>query len=388
MFLQSNKEINLKMKLKDKIFSKNEVNTSRQWELDLARAVIIFCLALIHCTIECTSDEGLCSGIPYLFDTVIGGPFSAPMYMFVMGVGMAYTKKNMPKHFFKRGVAIFGLGYLLNICRFLIPYLIGFAITKDYAVYMEPLLYKVFCNDILTFAGFAMMIMALFVKLKLSNIVMLAIATVMCAFGTFFNGVDVNSPLGNIFLGYVIGTEDAAGMVLSDFPILNWMMFPVCGYVFGHVLKYVKNKKLFYLTVSLPAILIAIVYFTIGIYKEVGMFGEGQNCYYHMIFSDVFGSLALTIGMIGVYYFILQVLPKKIFYVAWVISENITTVYFIHWVLVSFVVNVFLYIARGTTELEPWKVMILGSAISVVSIAIAPYCRKCIERRKLNAKTT
>ena len=78
------------MKLKDRIFSKEEINTERQWELDLARAVIIFCLALIHCTIECTSDEGLTSGIPYLFDTVIGGPFSAPMYMFVMGVGMAY----------------------------------------------------------------------------------------------------------------------------------------------------------------------------------------------------------------------------------------------------------------------------------------------------------
>ena len=74
------------MKLKDKIFSNEPINTSRQWELDLARAVIIFCLALIHVTIECTTDEGLCSGIPYLFDTIIGGPFSAPMYMFVMGV--------------------------------------------------------------------------------------------------------------------------------------------------------------------------------------------------------------------------------------------------------------------------------------------------------------
>ena len=376
------------MKLKDKIFSSEPINTSRQWELDLARAVIIFCLALIHVTIECTTDEGLCSGIPYLFDTVIGGPFSAPMYMFVMGVGMCYTRRNTPRDHFIRGAKIFAIGYALNICRFLIPYSIGYWITGDYATYIEPLLYKVLCNDILTFAGLAMMIMALFVKLKLSNIVMLIVASVMCGFGTLFNGVDVQSPLGNIFLGYLIGTEDAAGMVLSDFPILNWLMFPICGYIFGSVLKRVKDKKRFYLTFSLPAMLIAIVYFTFGIYFERGMFGEGQNCYYHMIFSDVIASLCLTVGMIGVYYFILKIFPPKMFYVAWSISENITPIYFIHWVLVSFVVNLCMYVIRGTTLLTPLQVVGLGTAISIASIVIAHFFTILTGRRRINAKTT
>ena len=376
------------MKLKDKIFSRDEINTSRQWELDLARAVIIFCLALIHVTIECTTDEGLCSGIPYLFDTVIGGPFSAPMYMFVMGVGMCYTRRNTPKDHFLRGVKIFGVGYALNICRFLIPYSIGYAITGDYEVYIEQLLYKVLGNDILTFAGLAMMLMALFIKLKLSNIVMLIIATVMCGLGTFLNGVDVGSPIGNIFLGYIIGTEDAAGMVHSYFPIFNWLIFPIFGYAFGAVLKHVKDKKLFYLTFSLPAIIIAIVYFTLGIYFERGMFGEGQNCYYHMIFSDVLASLCLTVGMIGVYYFILKIFRGKMFYVAWSISENITPIYFIHWVLVSFVVNLFMYVIRGTTLLTPWQVVALGTVISIASIVIAHYYTKWIGRRRQHEKKT
>lgn len=368
------------MNLRNRIYSGNDINLGRQKELDLARAFIIFCLAIIHVTIECTSDEGLTGGIPYLFDTVIGGPFSAPTYMFVMGIGMAYTSKNTPMQHVARGARILIVGYLLNICRFLIPYLIGYAVTGDHEVYMEPLLYKVLGNDILIFAGLAMMIMALFIKLKLSNAVMLAIATVMCALGTAFNGVDVVSPLGNIFLGYLIGTEDAAGLVLSDFPILNWMMFPVCGYAFGTMLKRVKDKKLFYLTVSLPAILIAIVYFTYGIYNEIGMFGEGQNCYYHMIFSDVLASLALTVGMIGLYYAISLVLPEKLMNLACGISENITEVYCIHWVLVSFVVNVVMYIVRGTTLLTPWQVVGLGTVLSVASILIAHYFRKFTER--------
>ena len=374
------------MRIRDKIFSNNEINIGRQKELDLARAFIIFCLALIHVTIECSSDEDLTSGIPYLFDTVIGGPFSAPMYMFVMGIGMVYTAKNTPYKHFVRGLKIFILGYLLNICRFVIPYSIGYAITGEYATYIEPLIYKALGNDILIFGGIAMMVMALFIKLKLSNVVMLIIATIMCAFGTLLNGVDVGSPLGNIFLGYLIGTEDAAGMVLSDFPLLNWMMFPVCGYVFGSVLKKVKDKKLFYLTFSLPAIIIAIMYFTYGIYFEIGMFGEGQNCYYHMIFSDVLASLLLTIGLIGVYYGLLNVIPKWIENIAVSISGNITSVYCIHWVLVSFVVNVWMYIVRGTTLLTSPQIVALGSAISIASIVIAHYFRKFKERGKINAK--
>ena len=154
------------IKIKDKIFSSEEINRSRQWELDLAKAVIIFCLALIHVTIECTTDDGLCSGIPYLFDTVIGGPFSAPMYMFAMGVGMSYTKRNSPADYLARGAKIFGLAYILNICRFLIPYSIGYAVTKDYEVYIEPLMYKVLGNDILTFAGLAIAAAFLFLPKK------------------------------------------------------------------------------------------------------------------------------------------------------------------------------------------------------------------------------
>ena len=376
------------MKLKDKIFSPEQVNTSRQWELDLARAFITFCLALIHVIIECTTDEGLCSGIPYLFDTIIGGPLGAPMYMFVMGVGMVYTRKKTPKDYFVRGVKIFALGYILNICRFLIPYLIGYAVTGDSSYYMEQLLYKVLCNDIFTFAGLAMMIMALFIKLKLSRIVMIGISTVLCALGTILNGVDVGVPLGNIFLGYIIGTEDAAGLVVSDFPIFNWLIFPVCGYAFGYILRYVKDKNRFYLTFSLPTLLIAIVYFIFGIYFETGMFGEGQNCYYHMIFPDVLASLCLTVGMIGVYYVIVKIMPRKLFYVAWGISENLTPIYFIHWVLVSFVVNVWMYVVRGTTLLNPWQSVALGTLISIVAIVIAHYYTKLTHRRRNHEKTT
>ena len=84
------------------------------------------------------------------------------------------------------------------------------------------------------------------------------------------------NPLGNIFLGYLVETEDAAGMVLSDFPVLNWLLFPVSGYVFGRQLLHARDKTRFYMFISPICIMITAVYFTVGIRNGSGMFGEGQ----------------------------------------------------------------------------------------------------------------
>ena len=77
----------------DGLLADKPVNTGRQTDLDIAKAQMVLMLPFIHCIIECTSDEGLCSGIPYLFDTIIGGPFSAPMYLFAMGIGIVYSRR-------------------------------------------------------------------------------------------------------------------------------------------------------------------------------------------------------------------------------------------------------------------------------------------------------
>ena len=121
---------------------------------------------------------------------------------------------------------------------------------------------------------------------------------------------------------------------------------------------------------------------------EFGMFGEGQNCYSHLNIADTFASLALTTGVLGIYYVIGRSLPKKVMDVTNEISSNITAVYCIHWVLVSVIVNLLVYIIRGTQELLVWIVMILGSGISVVSIMIAHYFKlwkeRCVKYEKVS----
>ena len=215
------------MNIRDRIFATEEVNTGRQVEFDIAKVVFVIFVAMVHCSIECTPGGDLSHGLPYLFDSVIGGPMIAPGLMFVMGVCIMYSRKRQWQDVMKRGIFLFFMGFLLNLCRYTIPDLIGFFITRDYGQYIEPIVYQTFNNDIFQLAGMALVTIGLFIKWKLPDWGMLLIAFSCSVIGTLCNGLDVGNPAGNIFLGYFLGTEDAQGKVLSYFVYLNWLIVPV-----------------------------------------------------------------------------------------------------------------------------------------------------------------
>lgn len=359
-----------------------QINTGRQPELDIAKAVIIFLLAFIHCTIECTNEEALESGIPYLLDTVIGGPLAAPMFMFAMGVGMVYTRKKSAADYAARGVRLLLAGFILNICRYTLPFLLGYAVTSDYNKYISPLPYRTLCNDILQFAGIAMLLIALFRQLKIRGssmlILMFTAALIMSAAGTLLNGTDTGVTAVNIFLGYFIGTEDASVTIFSDFPLLNWFIVPVSGYIFGNYLIHVKDKKNFYRLLSPLSFAVAAVYFIIGIRNGSGMFGDGQNCYYHIRTDDILISIVAVIGMLGIYYRMADLLPERLMRILKEISGNITKIYCIHWVILVLTVDVLLYAVMGTNELPVYMTLLLSLFISIAAITAA----HMISRRK------
>ena len=349
------------------------VNTGRQLDVDIAKAEMVLMLPFIHCIIECTSDEGLCSGIPYLFDTIIGGPFSAPIYLFAMGIGLVYSRRVRVKQQVIRGLVLIGIFYLSNTCRFLIPYLIGYKISGDTEHFIEPLFYRWLGNDVLLFAGLAIITIAIFRYFQLSDRAMLGISAAMALVCSLIGDIDTHSMFGNIFLGYIIGTDDATGLVISDFPLLNWLIMPVAGLVFGKVLIRVKDKDAFYRLICLPALIIPLLYFPIGIHYGWGMFGEGQNCYYHMKIWDICICLCLDIGMLGVWHILARSLGQRARAFFSEVSANITSIYCIHWVLVRSITNVIIYIRNGTQILPLWETMLLALAILIVTIIMAHY---------------
>jgi len=366
------------MKYFEKVFSHEPCNPGRQTEFDIGKALPILCLPFIHCIIECCTKEQLLHGVPYAFDMIIGGPMAAPMFMFCMGATIHYSLRHSAGEMAKRGLKLLLIGFLLNVCRFIIPYMIGYGVTGDAERFLTPLPYFVFGNDVLQFAGLAMLCIALMMKLKTPKWTMLVIALAMSVTGSLFRSVDLGNNVLNVIFGWFIGTEDSTGQVtiVSYFPLLNWLIVPVCGYCFGWLLQRVKDKTRFYLSFSPVLLALAIAYLIIGDHFEIGMFAEGENAYYHMLTYDVAASLALTLGALGVYCAISYVLPKKINAFFTFVSRNITAFFCIHWVFVRFITNVLLYAINGTQEFPVWGTMLISCGILIATIFIVTIRRR------------
>ena len=371
----------------DKIFSKEICNTGRQIEIDVLRTWLLIDLILCHCFIYCSSDERLLTGIPYAYDSVIGGPLCAPCFMLCMGIGMVYTKHNTARDFAKRGLMLAPVAFLLNICRFTIPGLIGYAITGEKETYLPTVFYETFENDILMFASLSFLTMALFKHFNLKPWIIVIIGLVMSGITTLIGGIDLGSPAANIIVGHFIGTEDAAEMVCSYFTLFNWFAITAIGYLYGTYYQRVKDKKLFHLVIGVPALILAITYFAIRMPARVGVFGEGQICYYHASTVDMLGSAISAIARLAICYFISLILPDALKEFMKKTSSNVTASYCIQWVLVIVISTLFLYIIRGTSELSDFMIIILGICICVVSI-VGARCYKAflLSRRKTNEK--
>lgn len=344
----------------------------RQPEVDMAKAIVIFFLATIHVFVECSTDEQLWEGLPYFFDSILGGPWAAPMFIFSMGIGLAFTTKNKPKDLFLRGLNILLVGTFLNLLRFLVPSLFGFVITKDAEFYLEPLAFRVFGNDLLQFAALAMLLMGLLKLLKLTPWKVFFVGLAMSIISMFLNNTWTSSIPLNILLGHFIGVDDGAETVMSDFPLMVWFIVYAAGLVFGGYLKKMKNKKKFYLCVSIPCFIITTAVYIIEYFGEFGMMGgPGANVFYHLTTPEVFLCIGTEFAMLGFYYLIVQYLPKKVMAVIEGISRNVTIVYAIQWVLVWWVADVFIYIFRGSKYLPSWQSLILGLVLSTVSVVFA-----------------
>lgn len=359
----------------------------RQPEVDFAKAVLIFFLATIHVYVECSTDLQLWHGLPYFFDSVLGGPWAAPMFIFSMGIGLAFTSRNKPFDIFRRGINIIFAGVMLNVCRFLIPSLVGFFITGDTDFYLTDLSYRFFGNDLLQFAGLAMLLMAFLKYLKLTPWKIFGVGLGLSVISMFLNNTWFDNIPLNIVLGHFIGIDDGNETVVSDFPLLVWFILYAGGLVFGQYLKKMKpeDKKKFYKTVSIPCFVITTVVYIIEYRMGFGMMGgPGANVFYHLTTPEVFLCVGTEFAMLGLYYLISLHLPVSLSASIERISRNVTIVYFIQWVLVWWSANVVIYIIRGNKYLESWQSLILGLFLSLLSVVLAD-CWVWL-RKKMKAK--
>ena len=307
-----------------------ETSHERQYNLDLLKAVAIICMVICHFVWMLGSYRpNYQNEFLYFFaDVFLGGYFVvAHGFMFSMGLGIVYSRRNSPIELIDRGLKIILIAYLLNFLRsgmFFLTYdLINGAITKDSLV-------ALFESDILQFVGLALIFTGILRKFKLKGNYIFAIGLILSAIGTTIAFNDMGNYMLNTLLGlFVFSTHDA-----TTFTFSNWYLFVATGILFGEILHSTHDKdRLYKWVLIISGIYMALYIILTGKFSIMAL--SPGHMYYACSPIEAFGLLSIDFFLLSVFYFLLKKIDISNFHVLVEMSMNINSIYCIHWCIIG-----------------------------------------------------
>ncbi len=352
-----------------RLLKKEEIQTSRQYNLDLIKALAIICMVICHAVIRFSLHlDGYEDDFWYLFGKVFIASYlaAAHAFMFAMGVGMAFSKKNRPADLIIRGIRLYIMAYILNFFRYGIYTIAEGLITGRFR---GETLYSILSPDILHFAGIALIVTGLLRKLKLNEIHICVVGVILSAAG---------APLAFVFQGgeaaqYLLGHFVVTSKLWSCFVFFNWYVFVAFGLLFGAILRRAEDLDRFYgaiLRVSFP---VMALYYVLSI--VFGPYFMTKNGWYYAVsLPEAAGFLSIDLTLLSVFYFLLKKVRVERFSPFIGMSRNITAIYCIHWCLIGFIDSVFCYVLG--VRFSYLFIYLIGIALIFISAGLAGLSRK------------
>ena len=315
----------------ESIFRSKQINNKRQVELDCAKGLAVVFMVWVHVN-EYYQGDAYYGGTYNRLVEFLGSPPAAPVFMFLLGLGIVYARHNSPMHLAHRGFRLLIGGYVFSLFRDMIPYLILYKKEND-ASYIGDGNFLLWGIDILQFAGLVFLFFALVKKCEFSHMKLFIFWCIFASLNILLQDVSFSSHLANSIFGLFWGTSD-----YSWFPFFNWITYPMAGYVFGEYLIRCSNTHLLYKRILMISVGVSIPLWIYSYINDVqfGAFGElWQQAYYH---HDIIGNLVLLSFVflwISLFYFIVPLMPKtlKNCMVRW--GRNITDIYVISYLILG-----------------------------------------------------
>lgn len=309
------------------MFSNVIVNTGRQYEFDLAKAITIVLMVWAH--VYETLSTGFAPSVSYDNAVVRSSILGAVTFMFCMGIGMAYTSHNSSKECLSRGFKLLTTGFILNFFRTFIPAVTASVIYSNHSVLQKIIL--CFSVDILQFAGLAFLLVGLLKRWNVGNTGMLLISLALSAAGTLLEGVQTGNYAIDQLLGFLWGTYSE-----SYFPLFNWFIFVAAGQWFGEKYKYLQDKDKFHFISLIAGSLICAIYLYISLNVEQDVFkGITSELYFaHRPFLDALVCLPVNVAFISLCHYLGKIIPQGVMPVLTHPSKHINQYYCISWVII------------------------------------------------------
>lgn len=339
----------------------------RFFELDIIKTCALILMPMSHVFDEFGYYYDLMNNIPENYVVQLGLLFmNVPtLFMICLGFGIIFSQNSTPRNLIQRGLFMFLAEAVLNVFRFILPYLTAGYITQNRTYFYESL-ELFFLSDILVFAGFAFLFFAIVKKLNLSNSLVLFIGLFCTLIQTFIPHPVIQNVYLKYITGYFIYVDDS-----SFFPIISWLIYPIIGYLLGQKLLKAHDTVYFYVASGI----LGLCMFTItNIYLL--MTNSMQSRYYLFMETgfqmDLFTTLiniSISLMILPVSYIIGKLITNiKLKNIITFVSVHVNSIYCIHWVLVKILWAVAVVLVL---KIDYNCIFLLGFVIFVLSCFIS-----------------
>lgn len=328
--------------------------------LALARGIIVFLIAPIHCVMVYSTPEVKHGPLGKIMGFFAENP-GAHLFMFLMGAFVVFSKKKSCKSILNRFLLLLIAGCLLNTFKFVIPHLLHLLpenfYTKNHFIQDKYITWRLlFINDILQFAAFAYLVCAL-IRRSFSPMLI-----------TFIAGLAtlLFSPLlwdrgttGNLFFNVFV---DLLGGFppKTYFPLFPWLFHCLSGMMFALLLQ--KNKLN-----HNEMLLTGIIFILIGQFISQYEPGSWHTTFFRAGWGGTIFHNGITILWISIFFFVRKNIPNNLMFhfFEWC-SHHITSIYLIQWCVIIWLLLLVGYEKSGVVESF---ILIIGT--SIVSLLLA-----------------
>lgn len=301
--------------------------------LDLARGVAILVMVIGH-TLGIYAIPGVVFSPAGLVVVVVGVTLGAPVFTFLLGASLAFSKRATLKTGVVRGLKLLLLAYLLNFLRgtfpaLLMPRLFGMRLDSIAPHTPASLFWTV---DILHFAGLAVIVLTFIRSIvrKPTIWVMLAVAAAVSA-PMVWDRQSGWPPL-DWLLRVVWGR--------AAFPLFPWVSYPLVGMALGFWLVSSIDRNLLFRRAAGAGVTLLLLGTVITLSDPKFHLGD----YFHSGPGGVMGMTGLVLTWVAVCHWLVQrVKANPIFKLFYFWSARVTTVYCAHWIIIGWGVGIFGY---------------------------------------------
>lgn len=342
------------------------LHKERLYSMDIARGFAVLFMITLHVMMIHASPEAQgtsLGGIIMLLGTAPG----APVFMFLMGLFLVYGQPHTTRARIMHGVKLILAGYLLNAIRFLPVYLgLYFSLVSPERVLPHTSLTLLTYVDILQFAGLSIILLTLLKKLVKRPLAWIALAGAAAAAAPLLWGATTGLAYLDLPLQLICGSGANVA-----FPFFPWVSYPLLGMAYGRLLLSVKSMDRFFQAAFSAGLLLFIIGGMVSLTNPAFHIGD----YFRSGPGAVMMISGFVLSWLSVSYWMLQGLREGIlFKVLRYWSENVTVMYFIHWVLIcwgaGFVVGEFNVLGLNESLAQMAIIVPLASLICYLWVSL------------------